>query len=475
MKRNPDPKHRHETQVEAKQPPANFDRADVRCEFRLPGRGAFLWGTATAAFQVEGDPAPSSWADWEQQPGRILGGDRSGLACDWWNGRWREDFDRAAAAHQNAHRLSLDWARIQPAPDRWDEEALDRYRLMLRGLTERGLTPLVTLHHFNNPLWLEERGGWENPEAPALFAAFARRAAAALKGYVSIWVTINEPNVFVYYGYVLGAWPPGKRSLDAALRAAANLVRGHAAAYRAIHAEQPEAQVGAAHNIRGMRPESAWNPLDRGGAAVIDHLFNSMIPQAMASGTLNAVVRRTRIPEAARTQDFIGLNYYTRTRVHINPLAREALQMRFPPGADLSDNGEIANDPAGLFKALRWAQRFTGQDGFPLPVYITENGVEDADDDLRPRYLLEHVHQVWRALNFCYPVRGYFHWSLVDNFEWERGWTQRFGLWELDPLTQVRRRRRSADLYAEICKLGGISTEMAAKYAPETVDKLFPI
>lgn len=475
MKRTPAPKHKHETQLEAKLPPVNIARENVRCEFRLPGKGAFLWGTATSAYQVEGDPVPSSWATWEQQPGKILGGDRSGQACDWWNGRWREDFERAAAASQNAHRLSVDWARIQPAPDRWDEEALDRYRLMVRGLTERGLTPLVTLHHFNNPKWLEDRGGWENPETPALFAAFARRVAAALKNYVSIWVTINEPNVFMYFGYVEGAWPPGKRSLDAALRAAANLVRGHAAAYKAIHTEQPEAQVGAAHHIRGFGPMSAWNPLDRVGAGLLNQLFNNMIPQAMASGKLNAVVRQVRIPEAADTQDFIGLNYYTQTKVRINPLAKVALQQRFPAGSDLSDHGEISNVPDGLFKALRWAQQFTGPDGFPLPVYVTENGVEDADDDLRPRYLLEHVHQVWRAVNYCYPVRGYFHWSLVDNFEWECGWSQRFGLWELDPQTQVRKRRRSADLYAEICALGGISTDMVAKYAPEIAEKLFPI
>ena len=128
----------------------------------------------------------------------------------------------------------------------------------------------------------------------------------------------------------------------------------------------------------------------------------------------------------------------------------------------------MANYPQGMFAAIRWGLKFK------LPIIITENGVEDAEDGMRPRYLIQHLHQVWRAVNFNYPVKGYFHWSLVDNFEWERGWTQRFGLWELDVETQARRKRPSAGLYAEICQENGISSEMVARYAPEIFEKLFP-
>ena len=140
----------------------------------------------------------------------------------------------------------------------------------------------------------------------------------------------------------------------------------------------------------------------------------------------------------------------------------------FLPGADLSDTGFIANTPAGMFEAIRWALKYK------KPIMITENGVEDADDDLRPRYLIQHLHQVWRAVNFNYPVKGFFHWTLVDNFEWERAWTQRFGLWELNPETQGRRKRPSADLYAEICRENGISSEMVARFAPEIFGQMFP-
>ena len=143
----------------------------------------------------------------------------------------------------------------------------------------------------------------------------------------------------------------------------------------------------------------------------------------------------------------------------------------YPENSDLSDTRFIANIPEGIFDSIKWAVR-----SYPdLPILITENGVEDASDRIRPRYLAQHLHQVWRAVNFNWPVKGYFHWSLVDNFEWERGWTQRFGLWALDEKTQKRTKRPSADLYAKICRENGLSSEMVQKYCPEVFDKLFPV
>src|SRR5687768_6949253 len=170
----------------------------------------FLWGTATAAHQVEGNNTNNQWWKWEQD-GHTNG--TSGLACDWWGGRWREDFDRAAEGQQNAHRLSIEWSRIQPTPDHWDENALDRYRDMVRGLAERGMTPIVTLHHFSDPLWLAEKGGWERGAVSGHFEKYVRKVVEALKEYVTLWCTINEPNVLFAFGWVYGAFPPGKRDI----------------------------------------------------------------------------------------------------------------------------------------------------------------------------------------------------------------------------------------------------------------------
>ncbi|KAF0106508.1 MAG: beta-glucosidase [Anaerolineaceae bacterium] len=429
----------------------------------------FLWGTATAAHQVEGSNTNNNWHRWEQE-GHTNG--KSGLACDWWGGRWKEDFDRAAETGQNAHRLSVEWSRIQPAPDRWDEDALERYRSMLRGLRERGITPMVTLHHFTDPLWLAEMGAWETEAVVPLFEKFVRKVVEALKEYCSLWCTVNEPNVYAAGGYLSDTFPPGKKNVRLAMSVLANLARGHAAAYRAIHALQPEARAGYAWHYRPMVPARPWSPLDRLVRNIQYNGLNITFPSAVSTGVMRTPFGRVRIPEAKGTQDFLGINYYSVDTVAFDlRVPGELFGRRFyPKDADLSDSGFNVNTPEGLFDSLRWATRL-----YPdLPLIVTENGIECADDHIRPRYLAQHIHQMWRGVNFNWPVKGYFHWSLVDNFEWERGWTQRFGLWGLDVETQARLRRPSVDLYAAICKENGLTSGMVEKYCPEVYEKLFP-
>jgi len=429
----------------------------------------FMWGTATAAHQVEGRNQNNTWYAWEQEEGRIVDGHQSGLACDWWGGRWQEDFDRAQAAHQNAHRLSIAWSRIQPAPDRWDENALDRYREMLQGLRSRKMTPMVTLHHFSEPLWVAELGGWENEAVVELFAAFVRKAVEALKPYCNLWVTINEPDVFMVSAYVEGVFPPGKKDLQAAMKVMHHMIRAHARAYHVIHDLQPEAQVGAALHYRGFKP-ATWLPVDHWAAKVFHILFNDLFPRTLKDGVFNAIVKKDRIPEAVGTQDFLGLNYYSNETVRFDLFApRELFVHRFfPKEAPVSETGFIAHQPEGMAECVRWGSQYG------VPMIITENGVEDSQDILRPRYTLEHLHALWMAMNNNLPVKGYFHWSLVDNFEWERGWTQRFGLWGLNVETQARVRRPSVDMYAAVCKTNGISSETVQKYAPDAMAKIFP-
>jgi beta-glucosidase len=428
----------------------------------------FLWGTATAAHQVEGNNTNNNWWKWEQE-GHTA--DKSGLACDWWGGRWKEDFDRAAEAGQNAHRLSVEWSRIQPTPERWDEDALERYRAMLRGLRDRNMTTMVTLHHCTDPLWLAEVGSWETESVVPLFEKFVRKTVEALKEYCSLWCTINEPNVYALEGYVSGKFPPGKSNLiTAILKVQANLLRGHAAAYRAIHEVQPEARVGFAHHHRPMVPRYSWFPLD----VLERNIHFSAVNMAFASGISSGIMRtplgNIKIPEAKGTQDYFGLNYYSQDTVAFDLRKPGELFGRryYPRCSDTAEGGMNANLPEGLFRSIKWALQFN------VPILITENGIEDATDTLRPRYMAGHIHQVWRAVNFNWPVKGYFWWSLVDNFEWERGWTQRFGLWELDVKTQARRKRPSADLYAGICKENGLTSEMVQKYCPEIYTKMFP-
>ena len=428
----------------------------------------FLWGAATSSHQVEGGNTNNNWYAWEVG-GNCHSGHSAGPACDWWGGRWREDFDRAAEAGQNAHRFSIEWSRIEPSEGRWDESALDRYRDMARGLRERGMEPMVTLHHFTDPLWLYEQGGWEHDRTEA-FTAYVEKVVVALKEYVSLWVTFNEPNTYTVLGYLFGDFPPGKNSIPAASRVMTNIVRAHASAYRTIHRIQPSAMVGMAHHYRGMVPARAWLPPDRWIARYQSNALNLAFPRAVTTGKLHLPVGRVNIPAAKGTQDFLGLSYYTEELVAFSPFAFADFFARryFRPEADLSTTGFLALEPDGFFRALRWAR------SFGLPIYVTENGFEDADDRLRPRYLVEHIRRLWRAVNHNWDIRGYFHWSLIDNFEWERGWTQRFGLWALDEATQARRKRPSADLYAEICTQNALTSEMVARFAPLSFPKMFP-
>ena len=223
-------------------------------------------------------------------------------------------------------------------------------------------------------------------------------------------------------------------------------------------------------NYRSLVPAKPWFPPDRWISRLLAASFNDTFPRAAQTGVVRFLHRRQRVAEAKGTQDFIGLNYYTRDLVAFNLLkAREMFARRyFRSQALTSVSNFIANEPDGMSEGLKWCLQFK------LPVFITENGIEDPDDRLRPRYLAEHLHQVWRAVNFNWPIKGYFHWTLVDNFEWERGWTQRFGLWKLDEQTQARTRRPSADFYAEICQENGISAEMVARYAPDVFAEMFP-
>ena len=439
----------------------------VQATYHFP-RG-FLWGTATAAYQVEGNNTNSNWYAWEQLPGKILQGDRCGQACDWWNGRWREDFRRAADGGQNAHRMSIEWSRIQPAPERWDEEALNRYVEMVRGLGELNMTPLITLHHYSDPLWFVEKGGWEDEACGEYFVKYVRKVVEALKDYTNLWCTLNEPNGYAAQGYIIGTFPPGKRDVNLGYKVLVNLVKAHAAAYQAIHQIQPEARVGVANYYRSLQPAKSWSPLDRLVTYLLRSL-NDIFPTASRDGVVRFINRKIHLPEAKGTQDFLGIDYYTRDYVSFDlSNSGELFTKRFyRPGAALSATGFLANEPAGMYEALKWGLNYH------VPIIITENGFEDAEDRIRPRYIAEHIHQVWRAVNFNWPVKGYFHWTLVDNFELERGWTQRFGLWELDHESQVRRKRPSADLYAEICRENGISDEMVRRFAPEAMPALFP-
>ncbi|HKB47369.1 MAG TPA: family 1 glycosylhydrolase, partial [Ktedonobacterales bacterium] len=277
-------------------------------ELRFPE--GFIWGAAVSSHQVEGGNLNNQWYAWERRGG-IVTGDQCGLACDWW-AHAEADFDRLRDLSMNGLRLSLEWSRIEPEEGRWDETALARYRKMLQGLRARGIEPLVTLHHFTNPIWLEEHGAFAHEKVVSLFARYARRCVEALGDLCDFWCTVNEPNIYALQGYLLGSWPPGRKG-DAVgmVRVQANLLRAHAAAYQAIHAAQPSARVGIAHHVRIFDPGRPRNPLDRWAAAGQNVAFNPLVVDALrfgrARGPLGLLAGDLR--PVRGTYDYVGVNY----------------------------------------------------------------------------------------------------------------------------------------------------------------------
>lgn len=413
----------------------------------------FLWGAATAAHQVEGDSHNNDWWDWEGQPGRIHDGTRSGAAAEWWAGRAEEDLALAAALGQNAHRLGLEWSRLEPEPGQWDEDAFERYQQMLRAARGHGMTTMVTLYHFTLPRWAAVAGGWLWDELPARFERFCERCAARLAPLVDLWVTINEPGVLAYMAYGGTHWPPGSGSLRAGLTAHARLLRAHALGYRAVHRALAEARVGLVINAPLFEPARPWHPLDRAAAWGQDWGMTGVVIEALRHGRLLPPLWASpeRVDGLARSADFVGLNYYGRLAVQFDPRAPTPLGRHVQEPStrtEWADWGQIC--PRGLTEQL------VRLSALGVPLYVTENGLYDNQDDTRPRFLVDHVRAVADAIRRGVDVRGYFHWSLVDNFEWAEGWSTRFGLIALDRETGARTPRKSAQVYAAICRANGV-------------------
>jgi beta-glucosidase len=425
----------------------------------------FLWGTATASHQVEGNNTNNQWWSFEQKPGAIWYGDRSSAACNWWCNA-EGDFDRMASMGLNSHRLSVEWSRIEPDPGQFDHKTLDRYREILASLRSRGIAPMVTLHHFTEPLWFTRIGGWENGASVAFFRRFVEQTVKALRDLCDFWATINEPNVYMAQGWFLAVWPPQKSDFLKAMSVMRNMLNAHAEAYHTIHEIQPDAKVGYAHHVRLFRGLNPHSRLDRYAAGLKRWLFEHIWVAATKDGRLRPpLAPLQKNHRLANTYDYIGINYYTRDRVRFtpNPLKLFGEELYEPEG-ELSDAGRHGAfsqfQPDGLYQVCHEVNRFDPG----VPIYITENGVPDREDRLRPRWLLAHLHQLQRAIQEGCNVKGYYHWTLVDNFEWAEGWGLRFGLYALDPKTQERTPRLSAELYREIVQHNGITRQMMEKY-----------
>ena len=417
---------------------------------------AFKWCVATAAYQVEGNDVNADWWDWEQTPGHIANGDKSGLACDEWN-RISEDIGLMKDLGVGVYRFSVEWAKIKPTEGQYDQEAIEHYASEIQQLTAAGIAPYITLQHFTLPRWLRAKGGWEWEGAPDAFERFTRLVYSKIARGERDWVTFNEPMVHVLKGYVEGSMPPGEtRDIGGIFPVIRGLLKAHAQAYHALHDLAAEAgadiRVGMAHHLRTFDPYQWFNPLDDLVTAAVDAAWNWTIPDALESGRLKLHMLwiandDEEIPGLQGTQDYMGVNYYSGDLIRFSPSKGYEQVHRDVPQSDMG--WDIY--PEGLYRVLQaTAQKYPGK-----AILITENGIADASDTKRPDFIRDHLRELALALSDGIPVEEYCYWSLMDNFEWVDGYESKFGLYETELHHSSFTPRASAKVFHDIIQNEG--------------------
>ena len=404
----------------------------------------FLWGAATSAHQVEGGNH-NDWSAWELQNAQRLAREFeskfdgfpswtrikdeatnpknyiSGIACDHYH-RFREDFDIAKQLGHNAHRFSIEWSRIEPEEGKFDDREIEHYREVIRALRERGIEPFVTLWHWAVPIWFQEKGGWLQPRASQYFGRFVERMAKEFGSEVKFWCTLNEPIVFLSYGYGAGIRPPQQKSIWQIIRVFHRLAAGHRRAYRILHRI---AELNKWECAVGIAKHNKWF------VAGDRTLKNLLLAAAVRFLWNDAFMLHIRWH-----QDYVGLNYYNKNVINFGwSRPRKGLY-------------NLETSAQGFYRSIKDLARYG------KPVYILENGIDDPEDSLRPQFIKDHIAAMHKAMQEGVDVRGYFHWSLLDNFEWENGFWPRFGLVDVDRKTLERNIRPSAWEYKKTIDKG---------------------
>lgn len=426
----------------------------------------FDWGVATSSHQIEGHNFHNDWWAWEHT-GACEGGVTSGAATDHLR-LFRQDLKLAKDLGLNSYRFSIEWSRIEPQPDQWSLDGFKFYENLLDECEALGLKPNVTLHHFTSPQWLAERGGFANSVSVEFFSRYVQKVLDQFGPRVPVWTTFNEPMVMTLGGYLGKFMPPAEYAplkIPAVIR---HLLQCHVRGYDLIHSQtlprtgpwkDHPLLVGLAHNILDFKPRRKWHPMDRALVWFLKRLYNDSWPRAVTGQSQNfslpgLIPNIAQVKEAKdrKTIDFLGINYYTKAylRFGISDETWRQTGQKIPvtltfakPDEQVSDLG-WAVYPKGFERILRWAC------GFGVPVSVTENGIADESDRLRPKYLKDHLLIVAKLKEEGLPLTGYYYWSLLDNFEWIKGFKPRFGLYRVNYETFDREMTSSADLLKRI-------------------------
>lgn len=387
----------------------------------------FLWGVAYSSHQVEGNNRNNDWWEWEQK-GKTA--EKSGRACDSWN-KFTVDHQLAQELGCGAFRLSLEWSRIEPKEGEFSEEALSHYREVLQDLRNRGMKRVVTLWHWTSPIWFAKKYGWHKKESVELFSRYCQKVTEELGDEIDLVITINEPTMPLIFGYLNGKFPPGKHNYFYFKKARNNMIRAHRMCYKTIKETDKNISVGISqlYNFtEALNKRSRW--------------------QKYLANKINLFHNYYFLDKVNNYQDFVGIDYYFHDKIKLN--------LKFPFFKKQIKN-EKTNDlgweiyPRGIYKVVLDAWK-----RYKKPIYIFENGLADAKDKYRADFIKEHLKWLHKAIEEEVEIKGYFHWSLVDNFEWLHGFGPRFGLCEMDYKTKQRKPRESYYYYQKVIKQNGL-------------------
>lgn len=408
-------------------------------------------GAASAATQIEGGALNHNWNDWYKK-GKIKDGSNPENANRHYE-KWKEDAELLKKMGISVYRMGLEWARIEPEEGKLDKKAVAHYREELTYLKELGIEPLLTIHHFTNPMWFEEKGGFSKPENAKYYLRLVKAVIHYFGDLVSEYITINEPNVYAVNSWFYGMWPPGEASIKKTMDVLSVMAACHIKAYEMIHRERQkmgfsDTKVSFANHLRVFEPENPKNVKQQVYSKSMEWMFQKALSKAMCTGKFELPLRNMIDAKEGRYCDFIAINYYSRSTV-------SGFADGVRKNAPINDLGwEIY--PEGIVKCAREMY-----DLIKCPIYITENGTCDNEDSFRSRYIYEHLKALCES---DLPVERYYHWCFCDNFEWIEGESARFGLVHIDYKTQERTIKKSGEFYRKMIEARGVTEELYEEY-----------
>jgi beta-glucosidase len=415
---------------------------------------SFYWGTATASHQVEGNCTNNNWFKWESEKDkfgfpRIKDNQVAGLACDHWN-RYKDDIELIKELGVSHYRLSLEWSKIEPTQGKYNDDAIKHYSNIIDSLISQNITPVITLHHFTNPIWFDEIGGFEDAKNIKYFVSFSNYIFSIYSSKVKNWCTINEPEVYSVMGYFTGIFPPGKKNPQLAVEVLKNLLIAHTDVYKSLKSlpNGNDSKIGIVKNLMQFDPYRRWNILDWIVCRITNKIYNGIALSYLEKGKISInypffVKMNYESKAAALATDFFGLNYYSHNHLKFKFNSYEFFESKYLD-SDIMTDMPYSIYPEGLYRAIYEVKNIN------KPIIITENGIADSNDDRRGLFIERYIYAMYKAIQEGVDVQGYFYWSLMDNFEWAEGYDMKFGLYEVDFNNQKRTLRGGSKRFIEI-------------------------